>query len=1090
MNPAVEFLNHGILPFTGREKETEGLLRFCTGGFDNRELRFMLVSGEAGVGKSRLLEETLGRLEDAGVLPLHVRVYPDTAVSVISLLASELNRSPASRQLLREDVESGLGPMLRALRRLSSLRLIVLVIEDVHLLSGEHLAEFARFCSALFNEPITIIAAARPLGSDVRAAIDPYLVDEIALRGFDRESIGSLWHAVAGSPLPDDLADELNAATAGNPLAVRSALRGAFRKGLVDIHGDSLAGGRYSRAEFAEIFRQGAVRFGEGLAVHLTDEEREGLTALSWLGEVVSREAAESMLGDDAERLTDALRFKGMLAESTGVAEPVQVRRSEFPLLVFTHSLVHRQFLEASAPDVDPLLRLLASGAPLYSRLPIELVSSRIDSRTVPTDVLEGAFIQIRHVAAYADYGLGWRDALGIHAVAEGLFERWMELFDRDSREYWEAWLHVHRTGFSRRQAELLPDLISGGMEMTAGRDGERWMGLRLTALHYSCMIDSSEEHLQLIFDEVRDIVARFPALRGESAFVQALRFIALRAAGDNNWEQLRAVEREVDTAAVGHDKRWGYDHMLLCIALAYDTPEEFASREALYRRLETPGAWRDMRGLYPLSRWLFDAGYLRRLLDRIDGVISLYRTHGSKSYVVLNQGVRVIVRYLTGAEGCDPLVEMEEIPFEEIDFTGEERRFLFTLLTDAALIASDMELARTVRGRGQFRAAHAVLLGDNLGDCMPRDPSGPEEDGMLYRESGQVLRVVHALLSGDRSTYADVFRTALAMHVLRIDDPPELLALFHLADRTSLWDDPDGSDSLRDALERLLAFYADPQRSMHIQLRHLLDRYGEKVGKERATYWRGRLYDMEQARERTRFSPEAIPERRVRLRVIGDFSVTAAGEREPRRIKGERVCACLGALVAERLLRRDIDAGELRRLATGENDPERARKIFKVALFRTRETIGSDSIISDDRGVRFDPDVVSVDLLEMVDDVEAAESALAKGSLGRAGRYAARVSETFGGEVMFPTLYDSVFEAIRDELEARIRALHINLVDRLLEEGDPAAAESILLGVLKNMPEDEELGELLQTALKRQGFLAEAELVRRGQESGAAGEE
>ena len=296
MKPIVEFLNHGILPFFGRKEEMNDILQICRNSSDSHELRLLLLTGEAGVGKSRLVEQVVKRLASENIVPIHVRIYPDTSISVVSLLAGAVNLAQTIRHLLREEVQPNVSSVLDALRRLIRLRSIVLFVEDIHLLSGQSLAEFASLCSALFNEPMTIVCAARPISSEIQSAIDLYVVREIELKGFDENEVIQLWNDVFGSAVSDQLAHELHRATTGNPLAIRSALRGAFRKGLLDVEGVSYRGGIVPVESVSASFHQGAARFGEGLAVHLIPDERDALTRLSWLGEVFSVEAAQVLL--------------------------------------------------------------------------------------------------------------------------------------------------------------------------------------------------------------------------------------------------------------------------------------------------------------------------------------------------------------------------------------------------------------------------------------------------------------------------------------------------------------------------------------------------------------------------------------------------------------------------------------------------------------------------------------------------------------------------------------------------------------------------------------------------------------------------
>ncbi len=264
--------------------------------------------------------------------------------------------------------------------------------------------------------------------------------------------------------------------------------------------------------------------------------------------------------------------------------------------------------------------------------------------------------------------------------------------------------------------------------------------------------------------------------------------------------------------------------------------------------------------------------------------------------------------------------------------------------------------------------------------------------------------------------------------------------------------------------------------------MRFLIETYGELLDKEEMAKWRREVKRIDamqkeqQATDKEGLQLRATPN--VRLRMIGEISVQIA-EGEPRRLRGERVCACLGALVADKMFSRRLEHVDFNRLATGESDPDHARKILKVALFRVREVIGSDSVLSSDDGVYLNTSKVTVDVLEFVESLKRSEDSLQQGVLSRAVRYAVQAIEMYKGDVIFPTLYDPVFEAIRDEQEARIRNVFIRLAQQLLVEGDTHSAELLLRKGLIAIPEDEEFAELLHESLVLQGYYGDAEVVK-----------
>ena len=1081
MKPIVEFLNHGILPFIGRETEMEEVLRVCRNSSDVRELRLLLLIGEAGVGKSRLIEQIIRSLGSEEIVPVHVRIYPDTAISVVALLAGAINLSQAIRPLLREDVQPSSGAVLGALRRVTRLRSVVLFVEDIHLLSGESLAEFASLCSALFNEAIAIVCAARPVSAEVRSAMDIYIVREIEVKGFSQAEVTVLWNDVLGSALSNQLANELHSATTGNPLAIRSALRGALRNGMLDVEGFSVTGNLVPIESVSALFHQGAARFGEGLAVHLTPDERKGLTLLSWLGEVFSVEAATAMLGEQTDKLLETLRFKGMLAESTGMAAPLQVKVSNSPLLVFTHSLVHRQFLEGSEPDVNRLIEVLAAQAPLYSRLPLDLIKELMKACTADAATIRLAMVQIHQCASYADHSIEWKKGLEYFQIAEDLFACYRDRFSIEDREYYQAWLLVYRTIFSRRTRSLLPDLIESGLVMTKGREGLQWLQLRLNALHNSCMLNDSPEALQACLEQACAIVDREPELRSKSTLISLFRFIALRAVGDNKFSLLRRVESATKKNGVelGTEQWWGLEHLFTCFAFAYETPEEFNHCESLYRRVDQPRLWRDVRALYPLSRWLFDAGYFHRFLAQIDAVVETYRQHNANTYEVLNLGLKILSRYLVEENYSTADAEMRELPHSLLHDNGGCRDYHFSQLCGFALMRGDLELARIAAQECVPDPPSHVLLD------MPLDAFLNESDQVSEINAGEYalfLSNIKQATSTNSEEALSALQSLLRAHILRIGDPLLILAALQVAIQQDYLNNSEIRAAAIDALRRVLTWFVSPGRALVLPMRFLMERYSELLGKEERAEWRREIKRIDRMQKEQQVSNEeglGRPHKaRIKLKMIGEISVQMVDE-EPRRLRGERVCACLGALVADQIFAKPLEQVDFNRLATGEEDPDHARKILKVALFRAREAIGSDSIISDDDGIRLNTSRITVDLLEFVDYLKRSEDSLQQGVLARSVRYALQTIEIYKGEVIFPTLYDSIFEAVRDEQEARIRNHLIRLAQQLLVESDTHSAELLMRKGLIAIPDDEEFTELLHESLVLQGYYGDAEIVK-----------
>jgi ATP/maltotriose-dependent transcriptional regulator MalT len=156
MERLIDFLNHGILPFTGRTAVIGRIVSFWRGTLDAEELRSALLIGEAGIGKSRLLAAVAAAVADAGGAVIHVRLVPESPTSLLPLLAKGLMYSELARRLLNSEPEPTCAAVAAALRRVAQLRPTLLVLEDLHLISDDALRELAMLLEAIADETLSL----------------------------------------------------------------------------------------------------------------------------------------------------------------------------------------------------------------------------------------------------------------------------------------------------------------------------------------------------------------------------------------------------------------------------------------------------------------------------------------------------------------------------------------------------------------------------------------------------------------------------------------------------------------------------------------------------------------------------------------------------------------------------------------------------------------------------------------------------------------------------------------------------------------------------------------------------------------------
>ena len=126
------------LPFTGRIKELERIQAFCTTAWEQDSLSVLWITGEAGIGKSRLLQQANATFFSRQVINLDIRLYPDATTSIVSLLSDAMNASAQFAGLLPKPVTDTLPSVSEAIRRLVGLRPVVLSLQDLPPCKHDH----------------------------------------------------------------------------------------------------------------------------------------------------------------------------------------------------------------------------------------------------------------------------------------------------------------------------------------------------------------------------------------------------------------------------------------------------------------------------------------------------------------------------------------------------------------------------------------------------------------------------------------------------------------------------------------------------------------------------------------------------------------------------------------------------------------------------------------------------------------------------------------------------------------------------------------------------------------------------------------
>jgi DNA-binding CsgD family transcriptional regulator len=196
----------------------------------------VLVGGEAGVGKTRLLGELTSYAQAAGALVLVGRCADlrdaDMPLLPIAEALAELGPLPGASGGL-EDAWSGrrpgvalFMPILEVLREAAESTPVMLAVDDLHWADRSTLDLLTYLLARLRDEPVAVVATFRSDELDRRAELRDFvaeggrrpIVDRIEVDRLSREELGAQLESILERAPEPALVDAVFARSAGNPL--------------------------------------------------------------------------------------------------------------------------------------------------------------------------------------------------------------------------------------------------------------------------------------------------------------------------------------------------------------------------------------------------------------------------------------------------------------------------------------------------------------------------------------------------------------------------------------------------------------------------------------------------------------------------------------------------------------------------------------------------------------------------------------------------------------------------------------------------------------------------------------------------------
>jgi DNA-binding SARP family transcriptional activator/tetratricopeptide (TPR) repeat protein len=268
-----------VLPFVGRQREL-GVLHAAWGRAARGSGTFVVLSGEPGVGKTRLAEELARKAQaEGGRVAVGTTAAPESMPyqAIVEALRSSLplltarplvpaRRSALARVLpeLRdadapEIAATDVGPeretarlydaFAHAIRTLASPRPLVLCLEDLHWAGPASIEALGSIVRELARVPVLVVATTRddevapdhPLATLLRSLRVSGNVDELVLDRLGESDVFDLVERVPGLREREGvLARDLYAHSEGNALFLNEAIGGVLERGDAEISATSI----------------------------------------------------------------------------------------------------------------------------------------------------------------------------------------------------------------------------------------------------------------------------------------------------------------------------------------------------------------------------------------------------------------------------------------------------------------------------------------------------------------------------------------------------------------------------------------------------------------------------------------------------------------------------------------------------------------------------------------------------------------------------------------------------------------------------------------------------------------------------------
>lgn len=1083
-----------LLPFVGREEELERVADFFRSTIATDKLAMLWLQGESGIGKSRFLEYIRTELSTEENFVLYVRLYPDSATSIVQAIAGAIEGHSRLHTLFPHSYTPTLVSVQAALRRIARLRPTLLIIDDIHLLGENSVFEVMDLFAGLQEEPIAVISSSRPgviLAYEVLYTYKTVTLELNALRLQDVRNL--LIRCYGESAVNDATLRKVYDTSHGIPLVLRAAMTDYLSRRTEGLLSNLSA---FPNTSFQMKARLSINAMVTCLTSRLTEEEEEGARKLALLGEVFSTETGRQLL-DGADHIIPALIEKDILITPLVQVHPLLESDTvtEDSPLAFTHSLLYEHLITTVTTPWERLLSVIESKPLIYSLTPL------LHAAKAPEQYSGRVLYALAHAIESLADSINRSLATPVYNAAVALFQRGEESLNRTTQI--DIRLHLLRL---RIQLIVFipahPDLASTLEELlehTEYPETEALAVHRLAALEYSTYNRTTWWDITLkdALNEAENLVKRFPALATHERFLKLLGTIAaamrIRPAPTILDRLLQNLENLL-TSPEATIRRGALQWIATPLLTIFTSPEEMEERKALAKKIEAEHGAQPRRGKL-LTTWpqflesIGDVIKARQLLE--ERMVKPLRGY----HLPEELGLRMLALTCDAALGksrTDIEGEARQILEEYKELNKEAENNQGLLLVRSSIVANIVLIGALLKANDWARKTAADLC------------EGSEEEAKHY------LRFEIAATAGDTAELHELFEAnivpeqyrALLSTLLRL--PSATIANQVLDSARHLLEEPifRRQDLLRIYIiigltKDAIANEQLPRRSLRIEIRnavkhalswcthHLLPGYmhplletaKEFLNHEDYRYWSERLAAVEQevAGIMQWDDLEGKNDSRRKLSMIGVIQVQEENG-EWRRISGARVRHVLGLLTANEMARKGMSLEEFRKMATGMESSQEAANYLRIMISRLRRILGEDAIIGEgETAPRLNREFIRVDLVEAATLAEAALTASRNQNFHAAYKAVTGALRLVGDQVILPALFDDFFDSARREFEIRLRHVTLATLDMMKLPEDSEYALVLLRLAEHAIPQDDELAERLSETLRNLGRHVEA---------------